>query len=360
MTNEENSSNQNNKPEDKRVLLDVQSLVKYFPVRGGILQRVQGWVKAVDDVSFHIYEGETLGLVGESGCGKTTVGRTVLRLTPATSGHVVFNDQDIFGLNASELKQLRREMQIIFQDPYSSLDPRMPVGESISEGLRIHTDKKGQERYDVVVEMLSRVGMRADHARRYPHEFSGGQRQRIGIARALALRPKFIVCDEPVSALDVSIQAQVLTILKELQQDFNLTYLFIAHNLSVVEHFSDRVGVMYLGKMVELATREDLYRDPLHPYTQALMSAIPIPDPTLKRQRVILQGDVPSPFNPPTGCRFHTRCPLAFDRCSEEEPQFKDYGNEHYAACWLLESGEEGASKLTADRISSQNISVIN
>lgn len=360
MTNEENSSKQNNKPADKRVLLDVQSLVKYFPVRGGILQRVQGWVKAVDDVSFHIYEGETLGLVGESGCGKTTVGRTVLRLTPATSGHVIFNDQDIFSLNASELKQLRREMQIIFQDPYSSLDPRMPVGESISEGLRIHTDKKGQERYDVVVEMLSRVGMRADHARRYPHEFSGGQRQRIGIARALALRPKFIVCDEPVSALDVSIQAQVLTILKELQQDFNLTYLFIAHNLSVVEHFSDRVGVMYLGKMVELATREDLYRDPLHPYTQALMSAIPIPDPTLKRQRVILQGDVPSPFNPPTGCRFHTRCPLAFDRCSEEEPQFKDYGNEHYAACWLLESGEEGASKLTADRISSQNISVIN
>jgi peptide/nickel transport system ATP-binding protein/oligopeptide transport system ATP-binding protein len=360
MTNEENSSNQNNNPADKRVLLDVQSLVKYFPVRGGILQRVQGWVKAVDDVSFHIYEGETLGLVGESGCGKTTVGRTVLRLTPATSGHVIFNDQDIFSLNASDLKQLRREMQIIFQDPYSSLDPRMPVGESISEGLRIHTDKKGQERYDVVVEMLSRVGMRADHARRYPHEFSGGQRQRIGIARALALRPKFIVCDEPVSALDVSIQAQVLTILKELQQDFNLTYLFIAHNLSVVEHFSDRVGVMYLGKMVELATREDLYRDPLHPYTQALMSAIPIPDPTLKRQRVILQGDVPSPFNPPTGCRFHTRCPLAFDRCSEEEPQFKDYGNEHYAACWLLESGEEGASKLTADRVARQNISVIN
>ncbi|MFN2107817.1 MAG: ABC transporter ATP-binding protein [Candidatus Promineifilaceae bacterium] len=359
MAKEISSSNQVATRDDQRVLLDVQNLVKYFPVRGGILQRVQGWVKAVDDVSFHIYEGETLGLVGESGCGKTTAGRTVLRLIPATSGKVMFDGEDLFSLNASQLKRIRREMQIIFQDPYSSLDPRMPVGESISEGLRIHTDKGAQERYDVVVEMLSRVGMRADHARRYPHEFSGGQRQRIGIARALALRPKFIVCDEPVSALDVSIQAQVLTILKELQADFNLTYLFIAHNLSVVEHFSDRVGVMYLGKMVELATREDIYRDPLHPYTQALMSAIPVPDPTLKRQRIILQGDVPSPFNPPTGCRFHTRCPLAFDKCAEEEPPFKDYGNEHYAACWLLETGEEGASKLTLDKIHKENISII-
>jgi oligopeptide/dipeptide ABC transporter ATP-binding protein len=359
MVNETNGRNNYLKSDEKNILLDVQNLVKYFPVRGGILQRVQGWVKAVDDISFYIYEGETLGLVGESGCGKTTAGRTVLRLIPATSGHAFFNGEDIFKMNTSQLKRIRREMQIIFQDPYSSLDPRMPVGESISEGLRIHTDKKAQERYDVVVEMLSRVGMRADHARRYPHEFSGGQRQRIGIARALALRPKFIVCDEPVSALDVSIQAQVLNILKELQQEFNLTYMFIAHNLSVVEHFSDRVGVMYLGKMVELATREDLYRDPLHPYTQALMSAIPVPDPTLKRQRVILQGDVPSPFNPPSGCRFHTRCPLAFDKCSEEEPPFKDYGNEHYAACWLLESGEEGASKLTIDKISTENISII-
>ena len=359
MAIEDNGSSQIEKPDKKRVLLEVQHLKKYFPVRGGILQRVQGWVKAVDDVSFHIYEGETLGLVGESGCGKTTVGRTLLRLVPATSGSVVFDDRDIFALNANDLKRIRREMQIIFQDPYSSLDPRMPVGESIAEGLRIHTDKKGQERYDVVVEMLSRVGMRADHARRYPHEFSGGQRQRIGIARALALRPKFIVCDEPVSALDVSIQAQVLTILKELQKDFNLTYLFIAHNLSVVEHFSDRVGVMYLGKMVEMATREDIYRDPLHPYTQALMSAIPIPDPTIKRQRIILQGDVPSPFNPPTGCRFHTRCPLAFDKCSQEEPPFKDYGNEHYAACWLLETGETGASKLTIDKVGKENISLV-
>ena len=342
-----------------RILVDVQSLVKYFPVRGGLLQRVQGYVKAVDNVSFHIYEGETLGLVGESGCGKTTVGRTILRLIPATSGKVIFNDKDLFAMNAAQLKEARREMQIIFQDPYSSLDPRMPVGESIAEGLRVHTDKKGQERYDVVVEMLARVGMRADFARRYPHEFSGGQRQRIGIARALALRPKFIVCDEPVSALDVSIQAQVLNILRELQDDFQLTYLFIAHNLSVVEHFSDRVGVMYLGKMVEMATRDELYRDPLHPYTQALMSAIPVPDPTYKRQRIILQGDVPSPFNPPTGCRFHTRCPLAFDKCSQEEPPFKDYGDEHYAACWLLETGEAGASKLTTAKVGAENLSTV-
>ncbi len=343
---------------DKRVLVEVNNVVKYFPVRSGLLQRVSAWVKAVDDVTFFIYEGETFGLVGESGCGKTTIGRTILRLIPATSGDVVFDGKNLFDLNASELKAMRRSIQIIFQDPYSSLDPRMPIGESIAEGLRIHTDKNAQERYDIVVEMLTRVGMRADHARRYPHEFSGGQRQRIGIARALALRPKFIVCDEPVSALDVSIQAQVLNILRDLQNDFGLTYLFIAHNLSVVEHFSDRVGVMYLGKMVEMATRDDLYRDPLHPYTQALMSAIPIPDPTIKRQRVILEGDVPSPLNPPSGCRFHTRCPLAFDKCSQEEPPFKDYADEHYAACWLLESGEEGASKLTPEKIKDRAIIV--
>jgi oligopeptide/dipeptide ABC transporter ATP-binding protein len=348
MTEEIKTTTDNHKEAKKRkVLVEVKHLVKYFPVRSGFFKRVNDWVKAVDDVSFFIYEGESFGLVGESGCGKTTVGRTILRLIPATGGSVHFNGQDVYELTGKELKQMRRDMQIIFQDPYSSLDPRMPVGESISEGLRIHTDKSGQERYDTVVEMLSRVGLRADHARRYPHEFSGGQRQRIGIARALALRPKFIVCDEPVSALDVSIQAQVLNILKELQDDFDLTYLFIAHNLSVVEHFSDRVGVMYLGKMVEMATREDLYADPLHPYTQALMSAIPIPDPTVKRQRVLLQGDVPSPLNPPSGCRFHTRCPLAFDKCAQEEPPFKDYGHEHYAACWLLETGEKGASKLS-------------
>lgn len=334
------------KKKSDKVLLHVNNLVKYFPVRSGLLQRVSAWVKAVDDVSFHIYDGETFGLVGESGCGKTTVGRTILRLLPATSGDVIFNGTNLFDLSSSELKRMRREMQIIFQDPYSSLDPRMPIGESIAEGLRVHTNKNAQERYDVVVEMLTRVGMRADHARRYPHEFSGGQRQRIGIARALALRPKFIVCDEPVSALDVSIQAQVLNILRELQAEFGLTYLFIAHNLSVVEHFSDRVGVMYLGKMVEVADRDDLYANPLHPYTQALMSAIPIPDPTLKRQRIILEGDVPSPLNPPSGCRFHTRCPLAYEKCSLEEPPLKDYGEEHFVACWLVEDGEPGASKI--------------
>ena len=340
-------------------LLQVQNLVKYFPVRSGLLQRVVGWVKAVDDVSFHIYEGETFGLVGESGCGKTTIGRTLLRLLPATSGNVIFDNKHLFDLNASQLKRMRREIQIIFQDPYSSLDPRMPVGESIAEGLRVHTNKTGQERRDIVGEMLGRVGLRPEHAQRYPHEFSGGQRQRIGIARALALRPKFIVCDEPVSALDVSIQAQVLNILSDLQAEFGLTYLFIAHNLSVVEHFSDRVGVMYLGKMVEMAAREDLYREPLHPYTQALMSAIPIPDPTLKRQRILLQGDVPSPLNPPSGCRFHTRCPLAFDKCRVEEPPFKDYGDEHFAACWLLERNEPGASKITPDKVAASSISVI-
>jgi oligopeptide/dipeptide ABC transporter ATP-binding protein len=330
----------------ERVLVEVNDLVKYFPVRAGLLQRVQAYVKAVDNVSFHIYEGETFGLVGESGCGKTTVGRTILRLLPATSGEVVFDGKDIFDLSAKELKKTRSEMQIIFQDPYSSLDPRMPVGESIAEGLRVHTRKSGQERYEIVTEMLTRVGLRAEHARRYPHEFSGGQRQRIGIARALALRPKFIVCDEPVSALDVSIQAQVLSILRELQRDFGLTYLFIAHNLSVVEHFSDRVGVMYLGKMAEVADRDELYRNPLHPYTQALMSAIPVPDPTAKRKRIILEGDVPSPLNPPSGCRFHTRCPLAFDRCVVEEPPLKDYGVGHFVACWLVETGEPGASKI--------------
>jgi peptide/nickel transport system ATP-binding protein len=355
---QETKQSNSSKAKDKRILVEVNNVVKYFPVRSGLLQRVSAWVKAVDDVSFFIYEGETFGLVGESGCGKTTIGRTILRLIPATSGSVNFEGQNLFDLNASQLKKMRRRIQIIFQDPYSSLDPRMPIGDSIAEGLRIHTDKKAQERYDIVVEMLTRVGMRADHARRYPHEFSGGQRQRIGIARALALRPKFIVCDEPVSALDVSIQAQVLNILRELQNDFGLTYLFIAHNLSVIEHFSDRVGVMYLGKIVEMASRDDLYRDPLHPYTQALMSAIPIPDPTAKRQRVILEGDVPSPLNPPSGCRFHTRCPLAFARCSQEEPPFKDYGDEHYAACWLLENGEKGASKLTRKNLQDRAVIV--
>ncbi len=326
--------------EPEKILLQVNNLKKYYPVRSGLLQRVSAWVKAVDDVSFHIYEGESFGVVGESGCGKTTAGRTILRLLDHTDGSVVFEDDNVFNYSDSEMKQMRKDMQIIFQDPYSSLDPRMPIGESIAEGLKVHTNMTRQERYDVVYEMLARVGMRADHAVRYPHEFSGGQRQRIGIARALALKPKFIVCDEPVSALDVSIQASVLNLLKELQDEFGLTYLFIAHNLSVVEHFCDRVGVMYLGKMVEMASRDDLFGNPLHPYTQALMSAIPIPDPSVKRKRVILEGDVPSPLNPPSGCRFHTRCPLAYDRCSQEAPPFRDHGEGHFTACWLLEDGK--------------------
>ena len=328
----------------EKILVDVQNLKKYFPVRGGLLQRVKAQVKAVDDISFQIYAGESFGLVGESGCGKTTVGRTILRLIPATEGDVQFEGRSVFSLSGREMKGMRRDMQIIFQDPFSSLDPRMPIGESIAEGLRIHTSMTADERYEKVVTMLTKVGMRADHARRYPHEFSGGQRQRIGIARALALEPKFIVCDEPVSALDVSIQASVLNLLRELQDEFDLTYLFIAHNLSVVEHFSNRVGVMYLGKLVELADRTELFKNPLHPYTQALMSAIPVPDPKVRKKRIILEGDVPSPLNPPSGCRFHSRCPLAFERCSAEEPPLKDYGDGHFSACWLVEEGR--SSKL--------------
>jgi len=318
-------------------LIEVNHLVKYFPVRAGLLQKVVANVKAVDDVSFFVREGETLGMVGESGCGKTTVGRTMLRLIEPTGGSVQFGDQDVFSLKGHDLKAMRRNMQIIFQDPYASLDPRMPIGESISEGLMIHNLGSPQERFETVIEMLRKVGMEDYHARRYPHEFSGGQRQRIGIARALALRPRFIICDEPVSALDVSIQSQVLNILKDLQTEFGLTYLFIAHNLSVVEHVSDRVAVMYLGKMVELATREEIYRKPLHPYTLALMSAIPIPNPRLKRERTILKGDVPSPLNPPKGCRFHPRCPVAMEICSQEEPQFKELFPDHWVACWVAE-----------------------
>ncbi|MCK6539653.1 MAG: dipeptide ABC transporter ATP-binding protein [Anaerolineales bacterium] len=318
-------------------LVEVRNLVKYFPVRAGLLQRVVNHVKAVDDVSFFVRRGETLGLVGESGCGKTTVGRTMLRLIEPTSGSVTVDGQDIFSLKAHELKLARRQMQIIFQDPYASLDPRVPIGESVMEGLNIHRIGTPRERTEIMYETLRKVGLENYHARRYPHEFSGGQRQRIGIARALALRPNFIVCDEPVSALDVSIQSQVLNILKDLQQEFGLTYLFIAHNLSVVEHVSDRVAVMYLGKMVEMTTREELFRNPLHPYTKALMSAIPIPNPRLKRQRVILKGDVPSPLNPPRGCRFHPRCPVAVERCSQEEPAFREVSPDHWVACWLVE-----------------------
>jgi peptide/nickel transport system ATP-binding protein/oligopeptide transport system ATP-binding protein len=318
---------------DSQPLLRVQNLVKYFPVRGGLLQRIRAWVKAVDGVSFDLHDGEALGLVGESGCGKTTVGRTILRLIPATSGRVLFRGIDVFDLGSRDLKRLRSQMQIIFQDPYSSLDPRVPVGESIAEGLLVHGMKDARRRREIVYETLERVGLDHEHARRYPHEFSGGQRQRIGIARALALRPSLIICDEPVSALDVSVQSQVLNILKQLQRELALSYIFIAHNLSVVEHVSDRVGVMYLGKMVELTQRERLYREARHPYTQALLSAIPIPDPTLVRKRIILKGDVPSALNPPPGCRFHPRCHVAMPICSKVEPVFEEITPGHWVAC---------------------------
>ncbi|MBN1266826.1 MAG: ABC transporter ATP-binding protein [Anaerolineales bacterium] len=317
--------------------LEVRNLVKYFPVRGGVFQRVVNWVQAVDDVSFTIKKGETLGLVGESGCGKTTVGRTILRLLEPTSGEVWFDKTDLVLLSNKELKQKRRDLQIIFQDPYSSLDPRMTVGESIGEGLRIHEKKNLRDRNEIIIKMLRKVGLEEYHARRYPHEFSGGQRQRIGIARAIALNPQFIVADEPVSALDVSIQSQVLNILKDLQAEFGLTYLFIAHNMSVIEHISDRIAVMYLGKIVEMAPREHLFANPKHPYTQALMSAIPIPDPHARRKRVILSGDVPSPLNPPSGCRFHPRCPAVMDICSSKQPRFIEVQKDHWTACWLTQ-----------------------
>jgi oligopeptide/dipeptide ABC transporter ATP-binding protein len=323
---------------DATPLVTVRDLVKRFPIRGGVLQRTIAEVQAVDGVSFDILRGETLGLVGESGCGKTTVGRLLLRLIDATSGSIRFDGTDITTLKGAALRPYRRRMQIIFQDPYASLDPRTPIGDSIGEGLRIHRLGDAAQRREKVRQIMDLVGLAPYHARRYPHEFSGGQRQRIGIARALVVRPDLVVCDEPVSALDVSIQAQVLNELKALQRELGLTYLFIAHNMGVVEHISDRVAVMYLGKVAELADRREMFRSPEHPYTQALMSAIPIPDPELRRKRIILRGDVPSPVNPPSGCHFNPRCQLRAELggpqiCTTTEPPLLDEGGDHFVAC---------------------------
>ena len=321
---------------DRQLLLSVRNLKKYFPVKGGLIARERNRVHAVDDVSFDIAASETLGLVGESGCGKSTTGRCVLRLLEPTSGEVWFNGRDITKLGGESLRSLRRDLQIIFQDPYASLNPRHTVGAIIGEALIIHGLAKTRATLESrVVELLETVGLQADQRRRYPHEFSGGQRQRIGIARALAVEPKLIVCYEPVSALDVSIQAQVINLLEDLQKKFSLAYLFIAHDLSVVEHISDRVAVMYLGRVVEIATARSLYDNPRHPYTEALLSAVPIPDPKAKRRRIVLRGDVPNPIHPPSGCHFHTRCPIAESRCRVEVPRLEQSGAGHWVACHL-------------------------
>lgn len=316
-------------------LLQVDDLVMHFPIYRGVIRRQVGAVRAVDGVSFNVKKGETLGLVGESGCGKSTTGRTILQLYKPTAGSVIFEGIDLVALKGEELRKMRRKMQMIFQDPYASLNPRMTVGEIVGEPLSVHNVAKGKAQRDTVKELLNLVKMNPSFIDRYPHEFSGGQRQRIGVARALALHPDFIVCDEPISALDVSIQAQVVNLLEELQDKFDLTYLFIAHDLSMVRHISDRVAVMYLGVIVELADRQDIYDNPLHPYTQALLSAVPIPDPVVdaKRKRTILKGDVPSPANPPSGCRFRTRCPIAEQLCAEVRPEFRELKPGHFVAC---------------------------
>ncbi len=332
-------------PQTTETILDVRDLKMYFPITSGlILQRQVGAVKAVDGINLEIKKGETLGLVGESGCGKSTAGRAILQLYKPTSGEVLFHGKDLTKLSGGDMRNMRRSVQMIFQDPYASLNPRMTVGDIIGEPIRVHNLRRGTKAVrERVQELLQLVGLNPYFVNRYPHEFSGGQRQRIGIARALAVEPEFVVCDEPVSALDVSIQAQVINLLEDLQNQLGLTYLFIAHGLSVIKHISDRVAVMYLGKIVELADAEDLYRQPLHPYTQALLSAVPIPDPLIekKRQRIILEGDVPSPINPPPGCRFHTRCPIAIDKCRVEDPPFVDYGAGHFAACWRAREVDE-------------------
>ena len=323
--------------DSKDNILEVSHLKKYFPIKGGLVSRVVGHVKAVDDVTFNIKRGTTMGLVGESGCGKSTTGRTILRLINKTDGEVKFNGQDVYAMDKKQLRSLRTKMQIIFQDPYSSLSPRLPVGEIIGEAVREHNLVPKEEFDDYITKIMSECGLQEYHKDRYPHEFSGGQRQRICLARALALNPEFIVCDEPVSALDVSIQAQIINLLKDLQRDRNLTYLFISHDLSVVEHISDTIGVMYLGGLVETGETKDIFSNPLHPYTQELFSAIPMPDPNLKRNRIILEGSIPSPANPPKGCKFHTRCSKCMEKCKTEAPQPKDMGNGHVVRCHLYD-----------------------
>ena len=329
-------------PQTDEVLLDVRHLKQYFPVtRGLIIQKKIADIKAVDDVSFQVHRGETLGLVGESGCGKTTTGRSILQLNDITSGEVLYEGVDLTKLKVSQMRPIRRKMQLIFQDPYASLNPRMSVGEIIGEPLVVHNLSRGRELRERVEEIMRIVGLNPYFASRYPHEFSGGQRQRIGIARALAVEPDFIVCDEPISALDVSIQAQIINLLEELQEEFGLTYLFIAHDLSVVRHISDRVAVMYLGKLVEVASRAEIYENPLHPYTKALLSAVPIPDPAVeaRRERILLTGDVPSAMRPPPGCNFHTRCPIAIDYCKQALPELREVGGNHLVACHRVGPG---------------------
>ena len=317
------------------LLLKVEHLKKYFPIQSGILAKKSGEVKAVDDLSFEVYEGETLGIVGESGCGKSTTGRAIMRLLEPTSGKITFDDVELTDLSSKEMRKMRRDIQMVFQDPYASLNPRHTVGKILEEPLIVHGIGNSKERKERVQEYLEIVGLSSYHAKRYPHQFSGGQRQRIGIARALMTNPRLIIADEPVSALDVSIQAQVLNLMQKLQQDLKLTYIFIAHDLGVVRHISDRVGVMYLGRIVELADSESLYKEPLHPYTQALLSAVPIPDPTHHREQILLEGDIPSPANPPTGCSFHTRCPYATDLCKFTVPIFRKVKPGHAVACHL-------------------------